>query len=184
MNFESEMSKEAMIKFIKDNINQFNKKEVHGKFWGKIDSSIVTINKEICVELLRKSGYDFDSIKKDWAVNGFLIKNASGKFSHHVKILGIQGNYVKLNLGKRNENRLTQFQALQNDLLNTQKQLNDYKELNLKYCIRIKELENNVNILNDSIESLSNAIKSLSSLSNLKKIKNNLIQQSLDLNSN
>ncbi len=88
----------TIINQINLNINSFNSNNEYGKFWGKIDSSIVTINKEICVELLRKSGYDFDSIKKDWAKNGFLIKNASGKFSHQIKILGIQGNYVKLNL--------------------------------------------------------------------------------------
>ena len=56
------------------------------------------INLEALKRELKKGGYEFDTIKKDWAEIGFLERNTLGRYVHQTTVKGAKGNYVKLNI--------------------------------------------------------------------------------------
>ena len=59
-------------------------------------STCVEINKTVLVRELQNIGFHFDAVKKQWAEQGYLLKNASNKYASHMQIDGEKGYYVCL----------------------------------------------------------------------------------------
>ena len=70
----------------------------NGECWGIKDEWACTFNYEILSRELRKGGFEFNTIKKDWADERFLEKNSQGKFIHQTTVRKEKGNYVRLNI--------------------------------------------------------------------------------------
>lgn len=96
-------AKEYITSVINANENKFNSNN-YGEVWGKVDqpygSSIYTytFNFQILYRELLKGGYEFDTVKKEWAQMGFLELNSQGKFTHQTSIDKVKGTFVKLKL--------------------------------------------------------------------------------------
>ena len=86
-------------KYIK-NIIDINKKRFeeqnYGECWGAIYDTYCMINAEILKRELAKGGFEFDSIKKDWAETNFLITNSQGRYIHGTTANGKKGTYIRL----------------------------------------------------------------------------------------
>ena len=54
------------------------------------------INSEILFRELKKGGFEFNTIKKDWADMGFLDKNSQGRYIHNTQVNKNKGTYVRL----------------------------------------------------------------------------------------
>ena len=52
------------------------KPDVNTARWGRMGSSCVEINKTVLVRELQNIGFNFDAVKKQWAKQGYLLKNA------------------------------------------------------------------------------------------------------------
>lgn len=74
----------------------YNNSEV----WGKKDDYICTINKQILLRELKKGGYEFESIKKDWYLNGYMEKNSQNRYSIQTTVNNERGEYVQIILPK------------------------------------------------------------------------------------
>ena len=61
---------------------------------------ICTFNSQILFRELKKGGFEFDTVKKDWANMEFLEKNSMGRFIHQTTVRKEKGNYIRLNLQK------------------------------------------------------------------------------------
>lgn len=88
-------------KFIIDLINANTKKftnEGYGEVWGSIedDGDTIKFNKTILCRELEKVGYDFNTVKKDWADIGFLVKNEKYGYQHITSVYGKIGYFVVL----------------------------------------------------------------------------------------
>ena len=59
-------------------------------------STCVEINKTVLVRELQNIGFNFDAVKKQWAEQGYLLKNASGRYANCTKVDGEKGYYVCL----------------------------------------------------------------------------------------
>lgn len=92
-------SKEYIINVINANWKRFDENN-YGECWGSKSDFICTINSQILFRELRKGGFEFDTVKKDWANMEFLEKNSQGKFIHHTTVRKEKGIYVRLNLTK------------------------------------------------------------------------------------
>lgn len=96
-------AKEYIISVINANQNKFNESN-YGECWGKVfeiwDGDIkkykFQINAQILFRELQKGGFEFNTIKKEWAEFGFLQKNSSGRFIHQTTINREKGNYIYL----------------------------------------------------------------------------------------
>lgn len=88
-------AREYIINIINANAKRF---EEHGfgEIWGIKDEYYCTINAEILSRELKKGGYEFDTIKKDWAEEGFLEKNSMGRFVHQTTVRSEKGNYIRI----------------------------------------------------------------------------------------
>ena len=99
----SVLAQDYIISIININQNKFGE-NVYGEFWGKsipfYDNNQqffkYYIDKQILVRELEKGGFDFNTVKKEWAKNGFLLKNSQNKFIHQTKVNNIKGNYIVL----------------------------------------------------------------------------------------
>ena len=95
-------AKDYITNVISANENKFANN--YGEIWGKVDKSydgnvyIYTFNLQILCRELLKGGFEFETIKKEWAQMGFLEPNSQGKFIHQTSIDKAKGNYVKLKL--------------------------------------------------------------------------------------
>ena len=69
-----------------------------GECWGMKDDYYCTINAQILYRELEKGGYEFNTIKKDWANMGFLELNSQGKFVHCTTVRKEKGTYIRLKL--------------------------------------------------------------------------------------
>ena len=67
-----------------------------GEMWGKIESSILTINKDVLLDFLSKEGYDYTAVSKKWADRGQIIRNSQGKMVHQTRVYGIKASYIRL----------------------------------------------------------------------------------------
>lgn len=67
-----------------------------GEVWGKLDGSILTVNRDVLVEFLERNGFDYTAVSRKWAKNGQLKKTPQGKFVHSDRVYGIRMNTVKL----------------------------------------------------------------------------------------
>ena len=72
------------------------KPDMNAMRWGRMGSTFVEINKTVLVRELRNIGFHFDAVKKQWAEQGYLLKNASNKYASHMQIDGEKGYYVCL----------------------------------------------------------------------------------------
>lgn len=97
-------AKDYIVSVINANQNKF-----HDNFyevWGKMKEIYIndkkyyefTFNQQILMRELSRGGYDFNSVKKEWAEMGFLIKNSQGKFTHSTTINREKGNFAILML--------------------------------------------------------------------------------------
>lgn len=69
-----------------------------GEVWGKIDGEILILNRDVLLDYLNKSGFDYTAVSKKWAEKEYLIRNSQGKFIHSTKVYGIKTSYVKIKL--------------------------------------------------------------------------------------
>lgn len=91
-------AKEYIINIINANTKRFDRSG-YGEVWGSKNEWVCIINAQILFRELAKGGYEFNTIKKEWAQEGFLEKNSQGKFIHSTSIDGEKGTYVKLKMG-------------------------------------------------------------------------------------
>lgn len=93
----AERAYEWCINWIARNQNRFSP-EQSGEIWGKIENDFALVNKEVLVEQLRLGGFEYGSVSRKWAENGYIIKNSQGRLIHQTKVYGAKANYIKINL--------------------------------------------------------------------------------------
>lgn len=89
-------AKEYILNIIDINTKRFEENQNYSEQWGSIYESHCTINVDILRRELKKGGFEFETVKKDWAEMGFLIVNAQGRYVHGTTANGKKGTYVKL----------------------------------------------------------------------------------------
>ncbi|MBR1653659.1 MAG: DUF927 domain-containing protein [Clostridia bacterium] len=97
-------AKDYIISVINANQNKFEENNRYGECWGKMKEDYkgndmvykFTFNAQILQRELLKGGYEFNTVKKEWAEDGFLEKNSAGRFIHQTTINYEKGNYVIL----------------------------------------------------------------------------------------
>lgn len=90
-------AKEYIIDIINANSKRFEEYG-YGECWGLKTDSYCIINAQILYRELYKGGYDFNTIKKEWAEDKFLEVNSQGRYIHNTKVRNEKGNYIKLNI--------------------------------------------------------------------------------------
>lgn len=93
-------------KYIKNIIDLNNKRfeeQNYGECWGKFKVINTTydlcyINVEVLKRELQKGGFEFDSVKKEWADMNFLQKNTADRYVHQTTVFKQHGGYVVLDL--------------------------------------------------------------------------------------
>lgn len=90
-------SKEYIISIINVNDSRFDDRN-YGECWGIKTDYYVMIDAQILYRELEKGGYEFNTIKKEWAEIGFLEKSAVGRYIHQTTVRKVRGNYVKLKM--------------------------------------------------------------------------------------
>jgi uncharacterized protein (DUF927 family) len=98
----STIAKNYIIDIINANSKRFLESG-YGEIWGSIKEitpgvPICYINAQILYRELKKGGFEFNSIKKEWADIGFLEKNSVGRFVHQTTVNREKGNFILLNL--------------------------------------------------------------------------------------
>ena len=88
-------AKEYIIGIINANWKKFDDFG-YGECWGIKDEWHCSINSEILKRELLKGGYEFNTVKKEWADMGFLEKSSTGKFVHQTTVRKERGNYIRL----------------------------------------------------------------------------------------
>lgn len=75
------------------------------EIWGTINrvENTALINKDILVRELGASGFDFESVKKKWMDNHYLIPNSQGRYFHNTSCGGIKATYIKLSTEHPNQ---------------------------------------------------------------------------------
>lgn len=90
-------AKEYILSMINANYKKFEDAG-YGECWGDKDEFICTINAQILYRELERGGYEFNTVKKEWADIGFLELNSQGKYVHQTTVRKEKGNYIRLNL--------------------------------------------------------------------------------------
>lgn len=90
-------SKEYITSIINVNDSRFDDRN-YGECWGIKTDYYVMIDAQILYRELEKGGYEFNTIKKEWAEIGFLEKSAVGRYIHQTTVRKVRGNYVKLKM--------------------------------------------------------------------------------------
>ena len=98
-------AKEYIVSVINANNSKFQE-NYYGECWGKIKEGFIgddriyrfLFNAQILQRELLKGGYEFETVKKEWAEIGFLEKNSVGRFIHQTTINKEKGNYIILKL--------------------------------------------------------------------------------------
>jgi hypothetical protein len=72
------------------------KPDVNTARWGRMASTYVEINKTVLVRELQNIGFNYDAVKKQWAKQGYILKNAYGKYVSRISIDGENSYYVCL----------------------------------------------------------------------------------------
>lgn len=90
-------AKDYILNIINANWKRFDESN-YGECWGIKNEYYCTINAQILYRELLKGGYEFDTVKKDWADMGFLEKNSQGRFIHNTKVRNEKGSYIRLSL--------------------------------------------------------------------------------------
>ena len=68
-----------IIGMINANVKRFSDYN-NSEVWGKKDDFHCTFNKQILFRELKKGGYEFDTIKKDWYLNDMIVKNTQNRY--------------------------------------------------------------------------------------------------------
>lgn len=89
-------AKKYILNIIDINAKKFEENYSYGEIWGQKFDYSCTINVEILKRELKKGGFEFDTIKKDWADIGFLERNSLGRYIHQTTVNKLKGSYVKL----------------------------------------------------------------------------------------
>ena len=95
-------AKEYIINIISANENEFDENNRYGECWGKIEQKYkenktilkIKFNINILFKELEKGGFDFNTVKKEWADEGFLEKNSQNKYYHQTTVNHVAGQYV------------------------------------------------------------------------------------------
>lgn len=90
-------SKEYIISIINANWKRFDDNN-YGECWGIKDNYTCTINAQILYRELKKGGFEFNTVKKEWADIGFLEKSANGRYVFQTTVRKEKGCYIKLKL--------------------------------------------------------------------------------------
>ena len=101
----AERAYEWCINWIARNQNRFSP-EQGGEIWGKIENDFALVNKEVLVEQLRLGGFEYGSVSRKWAENGYIIRNSQGRLIHQTKVYGAKANYIKINLDPEGKTEL------------------------------------------------------------------------------
>ena len=99
-------AQEYIISVINANQSKFDENNRFGECWGKMREEYkengkvfkFIFNAQILQRELLKGGFEFNTVKKEWAEDGFLEKNSQGKFVHFTTINQEKGSYIILNL--------------------------------------------------------------------------------------
>jgi len=105
-------AKEYITSLITANENKFDENNRYGECWGKIEEKYVgndkyyriKFNVNILYKELEKCGFDFNTVKKEWADEGFIEKNSQGKYIHQTTANKISGNFVVFMIQKIDDN--------------------------------------------------------------------------------
>ena len=95
-------AKDYIISIINANSKRFDENN-YGECWGYKDEWYCKINAQILYRELAKGGYEFNTVKKDWADMKFLELNSQGRYIHNTKVRSEKGSYIKLNLSQNSE---------------------------------------------------------------------------------
>ena len=95
-------AKEYITGIINANWKRFDEQN-YGECWGIRDEWTYTINAQILYRELQKGGFEFETIKKEWAEMEFLEKNSQGKFTHQTTVRKERGTYVRLKIRAEND---------------------------------------------------------------------------------
>lgn len=68
----------------------------HGEHWGKIDSTTVTINRDVLTEALQGAGYPYSACVAAWGERGLIRRTAQGKNLHNASYGGVKASCIKL----------------------------------------------------------------------------------------
>ena len=98
----STKAKEYIIGIINANWKRFDENN-YGECWGFKNEWGCTINAQILYRELIKGGFEFNTVKKEWADDGFLELNSQGRYIHNTKVRNEKGSYIKLNLSKQSD---------------------------------------------------------------------------------
>ena len=79
---------------VAENVNKFSSDAQ--QVWGLIEGDNVFINKTTLYRLLSEHGYDFEAVKREWGVKGYLKKNVNGKYRWFKNIKSVKVSCVKL----------------------------------------------------------------------------------------
>lgn len=90
-------AKNYILDIIASNPKKFDASS-YTEYWGRKDAYICVINLQILNRELKKGGFEFNTIKKDWAEMGFLKTNSQGRYTHNTSVEGQKGTFVCLNL--------------------------------------------------------------------------------------
>ena len=93
-------AKEYIIDIINMNYKKFDDQIGYGECWGSKINYVCTINAQILYRELQKGGFEFNTVKKEWADIGFLQLNSQGRYIHQTTLRQEKGNFIKLNLPK------------------------------------------------------------------------------------
>lgn len=89
-------AKNYILNIIDINAKKFEENYSYGEIWGQRNEYFCLINLEILKKELKKGGFEFDTVKKDWADMGFLQMNSQGRYVHSTSTNSKKGSYVKL----------------------------------------------------------------------------------------
>lgn len=90
-------AKEYILGIISANWKRFDESN-YGECWGMKDEYYCTMNAQILYRELAKGGFEFNTVKKDWADMDFLELNSQGRYIHNTTIRKEKANYIKLKL--------------------------------------------------------------------------------------
>ncbi len=90
-------AKNYIINVINANEKRFSENN-YGENWGIISEYYCTINSEILFRELKKGGFEFNTVKKEWAEMGFLSRNSQGRYIHNTQVRSLKGTFVRLNI--------------------------------------------------------------------------------------
>ena len=90
-------AKEYIISIISANYKKFEDYN-YGECWGMKTDFYCMINAQILFRELEKGGYEFNTVKKEWAEMKFLELNTQGRYIHQTTVRKEKTNYIRLNL--------------------------------------------------------------------------------------